>query len=149
MNLIKVKKFILLIIPLLILCSNSSHPDILNHIEDINSSKALLNATKFNANKFYNDKSEIEFANAVDNFNRDKMDALLKDGVDINSIGTDSISFLCWAFIKYKKNSYKYLLENGADITAVLKGGNTMLTFTEKQNDRFYRDITLEYNPNK
>lgn len=129
-------------------CSNSNNTDILNHINDINSSQALLNVHKFKETNFYNDAKDIEFAEAVANSDRTKIDILLKDGVDLNSLGTDSISFLCWAFIKFQRNSFKYLLENGASVDLKLKQGNTIVSFAKLQKDKYYLDLVQKYSTN-
>jgi len=112
--------------------------DMLNHIENINTPQALLNASKFSAHNFYNEKKEIKFAKAVAVSNRDEIDSLLLSGVNINATGCDSISFLCWAFIKFQRSSFKYLIEKGADVNTPLKGGNTIIDFAKKQHDPFY-----------
>lgn len=137
-------KMLLIPIVLLLFCSSSKKSDALTHIAEINSSQALLNVHKFKESHYYNNKKEIEFAKAVTVSNRAKIDSLLQEGVDINSLGSDSISFLCWAFIKFQRNSFKYLLENGASIDLKLKGGNTIISFAEIQRDRYYLDLLQE-----
>ncbi len=140
------KKTLLVIITLIFLfCTDSKNEDILLHINNINTAEALLNVHKFKESNYYKEKIEIEFAKAVAVSNRKKIDQLLKDGVDINSLGTDSISYLAWSFIKFQKNSFKYLLEQGASIDLKLKGGNTIFSFAKLQNDKFYLDMLLEY----
>lgn len=135
-------KVILLLFSLLALfCSNTNNADIINHINEINSPQALLNVHKFKEASYYSDIKEIEFAKAVAQSDRAKIDKLLKEGVNINSLGTDSISFLCWAFIKFQRNSFKYLLENGASVDLKLKQGNTISSFARLQKEKYYSDL--------
>lgn len=131
-------RILLIVILFTLTCSRSSDMDILNHIDNINTPQALLNAKMFSASDYYIDKKEVAFANAVGVSNRRKIDSLLTDGVNINSTGKDSVSFLCWAFIKFQRSSFKYLIEKGADVNTPLKGGNTITDFAKKQHDQFY-----------
>lgn len=137
-------RYSILAVMLFLFCFSSKKPDILKHISEINTPQALLDVHKFKESDFYNDKNEIAFAKAVAVSNRAMMDKLLEEGVDINSLGNDSISFLAWAFIKFQRNSFKYLLENGASVDLMLKGGNTILIFSEKQNDKYYYNMVTE-----
>ncbi len=109
---------------------------------------------------YFTNRQEVDFCNAIERGDTGKMKKLLEEGLDINAVGKDeSMTFLIWSYIKQNKESYQYLLENGAnpniyfiDIGLFGNGDDkmkfkySMMDFAVKNtNDNDYLKLALEH----
>lgn len=120
--------------------------------------------SRHNAEYWFNDKKEIEFCHAIEWNDKKKMEKIMNDGLAINKQGKQGITFIIYAYLKEKKNSYEYLLEHGADPNIIMttdeklegtvvqmKVEFSVLTMAaEDSRDPFYLGMGLKYggNPN-
>lgn len=74
------------------------------------------------AGYWFQDRTEKAFCHAIEGQNIRKMERLLGKGLDINRQGKDGMTFLIYAYLKEKKESYRYLLEHGADPNIIAQG---------------------------
>ncbi len=112
---------------------------------------------RYKADHWYSNRVDIEFCRAIGRGDTNKMGKMLKEGLDINKRGKNNITFLVYAYLKENKNSYKFLLENGADPNlmmwteekipkgARLKGNRSMLSFAAYDDDPFYLAEALKH----
>ncbi len=113
---------------------------------------------QFSADYWFTNKNEIEFCRAIEWENTNKMKKIIDRGLDINTRGNYNANFLFYAYLKEKKRSYKWLLENGADPHILMKSdileidgkrtifdlNESVLVFAAEDNDSYYLEIALK-----
>ena len=102
------------------------------------------------ASKYFTDKKVISLSNAAKKGNIKKIDKLLDDGVDINTVGKTGLNPLYWLLVMNgessdKKIGFKHLLEKGADPTQIhTETGWNLIHTTSKYNDSYYLKTILD-----
>lgn len=108
------------------------------------------------ADYWYNDRKDIEFCRAIEWGDTNKMAKMLKEGLDINKRGKNDITFLIYSYLRGNKNTYKFLLENGADPNVFmfanekvpegprLKFYVSALEIAAEEKDPFYLEVALK-----
>lgn len=76
---------------------------------------ALQFLKNMKAKDYFNGPLEIKLAEAIEKESLEDISVLLNEGADINARGVDGIAPLFWAALKQKPESFKLLLENGAN----------------------------------
>ena len=111
--------------------------------------KIYLNS-KHSASKYFTDKKVIALCKAAKRGDTKKIDKLLKEGVDINTVGRTGLNPLYWLFVmtpdsKKKRIGFKYLLEKGASPTQVhTKTHWNLIHTTSRYKDSYYLKTILE-----
>lgn len=115
------------------------------------------------ADHWFSERRDIEFCKAIEWGDTNKMGRMLREGLDINKKGKNDMNFLIYSYLRQKKNSYKFLLENGADPNLFMNvcekpsGWNlefryykSALSFAADDDDPFYLEEALKHggNPN-
>jgi len=109
---------------------------------------------KFALDEVFSDPQAIELCKAIQTGNTEKIDQLLKEGIDINTVGRDGLNPLLWLFLKNgetenKKISFKHLLKKGADPLEIYTPLNlTLFHLTAGYADPDYLKMILETDPN-
>lgn len=75
----------------------------------------ILLLMRHNGSYWFTNRTEIEMCGAIDWENTNKMKKLIEKGLNINAQGKNGITFLIYSYLKAKKKSFKFLIENGAD----------------------------------
>ena len=98
---------------------------------------------------FFKNPKVVELCNAISNKDEPKVDNLLNQGIDINTIGKDGMTPLLWAFNSNDKNIYEMVLKKGADpnikITARGWKNSSVMSLVCLMDDSDYLEITLKY----
>lgn len=118
---------------------------------------------KHEARYWFTNSMEIEMCSAIDWENTNKMKKLIEKGLNINAQGKNGITFLIYSYLKAKKKSFKFLIENGADphlimITQEKRNNldlsgveyNALILAAEDWGDPYYLELILKNggNPN-
>lgn len=98
-----------------------------------------------NANEFFKDKKVVALAKAIHKGDREKIKALIREGVDPNSIGKDGTSLLFWAIMVDSTKGFDFLLQEGADPTLCDKDGRTMLHIAAMAGNSEFLKILLDH----
>jgi hypothetical protein len=67
-----------------------------------------------NPRDFFANPRDSEFASAVSNGGREKLERQVRN-VDVNQSGSCGVTFLAWALAHQEKESFSFLLEHGAN----------------------------------
>lgn len=83
----------------------------------------------------------------------DEIDKVRKLGesIDVNKKGKEGITLLWWAILSESKNSYRYLLEKGADPNIITDFDSSVMYYAAGiYRDPFYLELALQHgaNPN-
>lgn len=104
---------------------------------------------KYPPDYFYSDTQVISLCKAISNNDEANIDALLKEGVDINTVGKDGMTPLLWALKAKNKAIYEMVLRKGGDpnikITAKSAMGESVMSLVCRMKDIDYLKITLKY----
>jgi ankyrin repeat protein len=76
---------------------------------------------QWKANEIFREKDVVELCKAIEKNDTDKIDMLLKSGVNINAAGKKNLTPLFWALAHDNFESFRKLLEHGADPNIQLK----------------------------
>jgi hypothetical protein len=88
---------------------------------------------KYKAEVFFQDTKVIEFCQAIEKGDFSRAEELLKEGVDINTVGKDGITPFLWT-VKHaimasrpedEKQAFKFFLNRKADPLKIYKANNT------------------------
>lgn len=82
---------------------------------------ALRALEKMQASDFFENSSQRLFAEAIEKGNLDQLDKSLEKGADVNAVGRDGMTPLFWAISKQAIDSFRFLLEHGADPNIVVE----------------------------
>lgn len=108
------------------------------------------------ADNFFSDRSQLVLARAIEAEDIPAIDRAVAEGADVNAIGKDEMTPLAWAFAKQKKESFRRLLEKGADPNFKTKkaawnnDGQSVMQFSAMASDSDYLRLSLKHggNPN-
>lgn len=108
------------------------------------------------AEKYFPDRSQLALARAIEAEEIPAIDRAVADGADVNRLGKDEMTPLAWAFTKQKKESFRRLLEKGANPNFKTKkaawnnDGQSIMQFSAMASDPDYLRLSLKYggNPN-
>ena len=67
------------------------------------------------AREIFKDKKVRSLAIAAEEGSTNKIDQILAEGVDVNSVGDEGVTPLAWALLKMNKVGFEHLLKRGAD----------------------------------
>lgn len=108
---------------------------------------------RYSAERYFLDSNVVEFCKAAKAGNKEKIDRLIAEGVDVNTLGENDINPLHWLFIsnkdtEEKKQGFRYLLEQDADPLKIHKPvGWTVLHLAASYDDSDYLRMILEVQP--
>ncbi len=105
--------------------------------------------TRKHPDYFFKDERVVKLCDAISDGNEKEVDRLLKEGVDINTVGKDGMNPLLWALSMNDTKTYEMVLKKGGDpnikITAGSgTGSSVMATICRAKKDDFLR-LTLKY----
>jgi len=109
---------------------------------------------RYSAERYFKDPKVIALCKAAKSGNKEKIDKLIIEGVDVNELGENNINPLHWLFIsnretKKKKLGFRYLLEHEADPLKIRKPiGWTVLHLVASYDDSDYLKMILDIQPN-
>ena len=107
--------------------------------------------SKYSAKNYFTDKKVVALCNAAKKGDIKKIDKLLAEGVDINTVGKTGLNPLHWLLVmnkefKKKRIGFKYLLEKGADPMQVHeKSGLNVIHTTARYKNPDYLKMILKY----
>ncbi len=107
--------------------------------------------SKYSAKNYFTDKKVVALCNAAKKGDTKKIDKLLAEGVDINTVGKTGLNPLYWLLVmnkefKKKRIGFKYLLEKGADPMQVHeKSGLNVIHTTARYKNPDYLKMILKY----
>lgn len=100
-----------------------------------------VEATRLNASDVFKVKNEYEFAKNIEAGNVEKIKQCAKD-INVNARGEIGINFLQWALLKQRIDSFKRLLELGADPCLYgMEGNSTIHLAANIQNPVYLKEI--------
>ena len=67
----------------------------------------------FRTELFFSDPKVVELCRAIESNDLSKVDVLVKEGVDVNSLGRGNVNPLFWAFSSKKLRVFERLLQHG------------------------------------
>ncbi len=70
---------------------------------------------KMKASEYFTSQVQVQLAEAINKDKPDLIDVAVEAGADVNYVGKEEMVPLMWALVKDKKNSFKKLLELGAN----------------------------------
>ncbi len=105
--------------------------------------KKLEDSTPTVAKTFKNE-DVMALVTAVSSGDTSKADLLIKQGVDINTVGKDDITPLRWTFDQRDKFGFEYLLKKGANPNE-RHGRESLLEMTLDAEDPFYLETALKH----
>lgn len=90
---------------------------------------------------------------AVENIELKNIESIARSGGDLNARGRDEMTPLFWAILKNKKESWRKLLEEGADPNVAIKGKDgfnnySAMYYASIAEDSDYLEIALNWNGN-
>ena len=106
--------------------------------------------SQHSANKYFTNKEVVTLCNAAKRGDTEKIDKLLDQGVDINTVGKTGLNPLYWLFVmngesQKKRVGFKHLLEKGASPTQIhSETGWNLIHTTSKYEDSYYLKTILE-----
>lgn len=108
------------------------------------------------AENYFESREQVELAQAIGRNDIRGIDAAVAKGANVNGIGREEMTPLAWAFSKQKKESFKRLLEKGADPNFKTKkiawnnDGQSVMQFAALSEDPDYLRWALQHggNPN-
>lgn len=108
------------------------------------------------AENYFENSVQVELAQAIARNDIRGIDVALANGADANGIGREEMTPLAWALSKQKKESFKRLLEKGANPNFQTKkvawnnDGQSVIQFAALSEDPSYLRLALQYggNPN-
>ncbi len=98
-----------------------------------------------NVEEYFIDDNVISLANAAANGDTSTVQTLVKQGVDVNSIGVDDMTPLVWALINKNKAGVSVLLDNGANPNYIASNGASMVTLASIMDDDFFLKSALSH----
>lgn len=100
---------------------------------------------------FFKDEKVIEFIESILDHDFEKVENLVKDGLDINAIGKDGMTPLFLCFAGKNIEGFKKLLELGANPNYVVKDGPALLNLCISEENSRYLEELLKHggDPNK
>jgi ankyrin repeat protein len=100
--------------------------------------------------ELFQSKPLVELAEASAKGRVEKIQLLIKNGVNLNSQGKDGITVLFWALLHKNKKSIEVLLQNGADPNVRMTDGESPMSFAAMSSDSWYLESFLKHggNPN-
>ncbi len=107
--------------------------------------------SKYSAKNYFTDKKVVALCNAAKKGDTKKIDKLLAEGVDINTVGKTGLNPLYWLLVmnkesKKKRIGFKYLLKKGANPLQVHTKSNWNLIHTTAQyKNPDYLKMILKY----
>ncbi len=107
--------------------------------------------SKYSAKNYFTDKKVVALCNAAKKGDTKKIDKLLAEGVDINTVGKTGLNPLYWLLVmnkesKKKRIGFKYLLEKGANPLQVhIKSGLNIIHTTARYKNPDYLKMILKY----
>ncbi len=107
--------------------------------------------SKYSAKNYFTDKKVVALCNAAKKGDTKKIDKLLAEGVDINTVGKTGLNPLYWLLVmnkesKKKRIGFKYLLERGANPLQVHKKSNwNLIHVTARYKNPDYLKMILKY----
>ena len=108
------------------------------HIQDIANDYS-------NINEVYPNSKVALLAKAAANENKDKVQQLIKQGVDVNSVGIDGVPVLFWPFREQSYKGMEILLQLGADPHYEGEEGFSILSFAAEVPNSKYLSLLLKY----
>ena len=107
--------------------------------------------SKYSAKNYFTDKKVAALCNAAKKGDTKKIDKLLAEGVDINTVGKTGLNPLYWLLVmnkesKKKRIGFKHLLEKGANPLQVhTKSGLNVIHTTARYKNPDYLKMILKY----
>ena len=99
------------------------------------------------ASDFYTQAWQLAVCQAIADQDQDKLVELLKSKEhDINAIGKDGMTFVCWAYLQGNLEAYKYLLLNAASPDVAITTELNMLSTLTRTKDQ---SVLLHAYPNR
>lgn len=97
----------------------------------------------------FEDPNAIALAAAIRNNDINRMETLLREGIDVNKYGKDKITFLMWAYGTRSFDAFQLLLKNGADPTIPIREAPqegyqpwTVIFFTVRDSEvRWFKEL--------
>jgi uncharacterized protein len=130
-------------------CGNS---DISKSADGLRSS--MLGITgKYKAERYFSDPKVVELAEAAARGDKETIDRLIAEGVDVNTTGKNNLNPLYWLLVNTeetpkKKIGFRHLLKNGANVLQIeTKWNDPLLHFTAEYEDTDYLRMILEEQP--
>jgi len=111
----------------------------------------VINQYKFSAPLVFENWQTVELVWAAKKGDIQKMDQLIEEGADVNSVGKFSFTPLTWVLTMVEpspkaKSGFKHLLINGANSSDLIPmSSNTALHFTSRFNDSHYLEIIIKH----
>lgn len=103
---------------------------------------------------YFSNRSEIDFINALDKQDFQRLDNLLSSGVKVDVVGSEEMTPLAWVFGKQNLSCFRYLLEKGADPNfrtrkvAWNNDGQSVMEFAAVAKNSEYLTLALQYGGN-
>ncbi len=107
--------------------------------------------SKYSAKNYFTNKKVVALCNAAKKGDTKKIDKLLAEGVDINTVGKTGLNPLYWLLVmnkesNKKRTSFKYLLEKGANPLQVHeRSGLNVIHTTARYKNPDYLKMILKY----
>lgn len=103
-----------------------------------------LGREQMNLKDFFTDPKVIELVNAVEQGNVEKIKALRKQGVDVNTVGKEGMTPLMWVLGKQSKQGMRILLTLGANPNFVAPNGESVVTMAAGAEDSELLKIVMD-----
>ena len=96
---------------------------------------------------FFKNSKVVELCKAISNNDEAKIDSLLKQGVDVNSIGKDGMNPLLWALSFNDIKTFEMVLKKGGNPNIRLTKGNgtSVMILVSKMPENDFLKLTLKY----
>ncbi len=98
-----------------------------------------------NVEEYFIDDHVRSLANAAANGDTKTLQILVKQDVNVNSIGVDDMTPLVWALINRNKSGVVILLDNGANPNYITSNGASMVTLASMMDDDFFLKVALSH----
>ena len=110
-----------------------------------------IRMSKYSAKNYFTDEKVVALCNAAKKGDIKKIDKLLAEGVDINTVGKTGLNPLYWLMVMNKESKkrrigFKYLLKKGANPLQVhTKSGWNLIHTTAQYKNPDYLKMILKY----
>jgi uncharacterized protein len=101
---------------------------------------------KWRAKDFFTDPLNVALADAVTRGDRAAIDALVREGADVNARGKEGMPLLIWAMAKESVTGFEALLEHGADLKALVN--DPAFTRNGERTRQVIELVVSAFNPN-
>lgn len=101
-----------------------------------------------NASDYFSDTKATKLANAAAAGDVSTVDALKKDGADVNAVGKDGMTPLLWAFSKGSKDGVSELLALGADPNHQTDSGDSLVSLASQLSDPAMLTMAMQHGGN-